>query len=384
MKSILFTLILLTTAISNSAFAEWEYEESHDAITERDESYASESYRDNYDNRSMIVRCRGNDVEILFHADDYIGSLNNDRVRVDYRFDDDEAAVGVRFSLSTNGTAIFVPANRKLEWLQSLTEGSTLFLRWYDYNGTPSETEVSLSGSSSAIGRLACAEELLPDGDRDGDGIVNALDECWERAEDVDSFEDNDGCPDYDNDEDRITDASDQCPDNSEDHDQFEDGDGCPDLDNDQDAIPDELDGCPDDAEDMNGFEDEDGCPDDADGDGVFGNNDNCPFISNESQNDIDGDGIGTACDSCPISFDLDDDGVCDENDNCPLVANSKQADGDSNGIGTACDEEEPLRLCVQDCISHPRLNRMRSMSGTPPEAVRADCDFGCRSGRRY
>ena len=54
----------------------------------------------------------------------------------------------------------------------------------------------------------------------------------------------------------------DLCPDDPEDLDGFEDGDGCPDPDNDQDKIPDARDECLDIAETFNGCEDEDGCPD--------------------------------------------------------------------------------------------------------------------------
>ena len=54
----------------------------------------------------------------------------------------------------------------------------------------------------------------------------------------------------------------DLCPNDPEDIDGFEDEDGCPDPDNDQDRILDVDDACPNDPETYNGFEDEDGCPD--------------------------------------------------------------------------------------------------------------------------
>jgi outer membrane protein OmpA-like peptidoglycan-associated protein len=145
------------------------------------------------------------------------------------------------------------------------------------------------------------------DSDFDKDGIPNSKDECPRDPEDLDGFEDEDGCPELDNDGDGIADADDQCPNEPEDMDEFEDENGCPDPDNDGDAIldaddncpnepgrqedggcpnpdvdgdgiPNESDKCPDDAEDMDGFQDEDGCPEpDNDNDGIFDAEDQCP-----------------------------------------------------------------------------------------------------------
>ncbi len=70
------------------------------------------------------------------------------------------------------------------------------------------------------------------------------------------------GGPPPDKDEDGIADASDKCPDRAEDIDNFEDGDGCPDIDNDGDRVLDIADKCPTDLETLNGFADDDGCPD--------------------------------------------------------------------------------------------------------------------------
>ena len=48
--------------------------------------------------------------------------------------------------------------------------------------------------------------------DTDGDGIPDTLDKCPNEPEDMDGFEDQDGCPDLDNDQDGIPDVADLCP----------------------------------------------------------------------------------------------------------------------------------------------------------------------------
>lgn len=179
--------------------------------------------------------------------------------------------------------------------------------------------------------------------DADRDGILDADDLCRNEAEDLDGFEDLDGCPDLDNDLDGLADAQDACPGEPEDLDGFEDGDGCPELDNDGDGIQDAADACPveagvaekkgcplydkdadgvldeadacvDVAEDMDGFQDEDGCPEaDNDGDGVLDADDKCPNAAEDMDGFEDTDG-------CP-ELDNDRDGVLDAEDKCPNEA---------------------------------------------------------------
>jgi len=101
-----------------------------------------------------------------------------------------------------------------------------------------------------------------PPSDRDGDGIPDPDDACPDEPEDLDGFEDADGCPDPDNDNDTILDVDDECSMVPEDMDEFRDEDGCPELDNDGDEILDVDDACPNYPEIVNGVDDEDGCPD--------------------------------------------------------------------------------------------------------------------------
>ena len=134
--------------------------------------------------------------------------------------------------------------------------------------------------------------------DTDNDGIADGTDKCAKDAEDMDGFEDEDGCPELDNDADGREDGVDKCPNDPEDDDGFMDNDGCPDNDNDKDGVNDTADRCPDQAETKNGFQDEDGCPDDkpvedSDGDGFKDDVDRCPYDP-EDKNDFEDE------DGCP------------------------------------------------------------------------------------
>jgi len=61
----------------------------------------------------------------------------------------------------------------------------------------------------------------------DGDNVSQSADLCPDEAEDIDGFNDGDGCPDEDNDSDGIADVKDLCPNRAEDSDGINDGDGC-------------------------------------------------------------------------------------------------------------------------------------------------------------
>ena len=147
--------------------------------------------------------------------------------------------------------------------------------------------------------------------DRDFDGIVDKLDDCPTDPEDLDRWEDADGCPDDDNDGDGVSDWDDTCPDAPEDLDGWQDADGCPDDDNDGDGLSDRTDRCPDSPEDLDGFLDRDGCPDDDnDEDGVVDVADQCP----NHPEDLDGFRDSDGC----ADSDNDADGLADYRDACP------------------------------------------------------------------
>lgn len=104
---------------------------------------------------------------------------------------------------------------------------------------TPSP--VSPDGKPSGVAKTFAPPATLPldsaafdaaaaaDPDPDGDGLPNDIDKCPNAAEDLDKFEDSDGCPDPDNDQDGVADAADKCPLKAETVNGVDDDDGCPD-----------------------------------------------------------------------------------------------------------------------------------------------------------
>jgi outer membrane protein OmpA-like peptidoglycan-associated protein len=178
--------------------------------------------------------------------------------------------------------------------------------------------------------------------DSDKDGIFNDKDQCVHDPEDLDQFQDADGCPDADNDKDGLADDDDQCPNDAEDADGYQDSDGCPDPDNDKDKILDDDDQCPNDAEVRNGYKDTDGCPDeqpiyDTDGDGFLDNKDRCPWDAEDVDGFKDDDG-------CPDA-DNDEDGILDEVDRCPMEKETPNGFEDDDGCP---DEARPSRVVIE------------------------------------
>lgn len=167
--------------------------------------------------------------------------------------------------------------------------------------------------------------------DTDKDGIPNKNDACIKSPEDMDGFQDLDGCPDLDNDQDGTPDHLDVCANQPEDVDAFQDSDGCPDIDNDGDGIPDPKDACPIMAEDLDGYEDADGCPEgDNDKDGVSDTLDLCPMVAEDLDGFQDIDGCA--------EVDNDSDAVLDASDKCPNQAENINGFEDTDG----CPDQVP------------------------------------------
>jgi CxxC motif-containing protein (DUF1111 family) len=282
-----------------------------------------------------------------------------------------------------------------------------------DRDGLPDDCEIAQNAAldCDGNGRLDaaqiadgsardCNQNGRPDGcesDGDGDGVIDACDECPSNPGRVVATEC--GCGDVvDSDGDRTPDCVDFCP-----NDPFKVapglcGCGVSDADDDGDGAPNCKDGCPNDSaktapglcgcgvsdadDDADGTPNcTDGCPQDpaksapgqcgcgvsdldGDGDGVANCVDNCPTTANAGQADCDTDGVGDACapgavdcnangipDSCDIgsgaSTDTDLDGIPDEcNNDCNLngvpddeeIASGAAADCTLNGRPDSCD----------------------------------------------
>jgi outer membrane protein OmpA-like peptidoglycan-associated protein len=210
-------------------------------------------------------------------------------------------------------------------------------------------------------------------GDSDNDGIPDTKDLCPDEPEDIDGFEDNDGCPEPDNDKDGIADKIDKCPNFAEDMDGFEDNDGCPEPDNDKDGIFDSADQCPNLPEDVDGFRDSDGCPDiDNDMDGIPDQNDKCP----NTPEDIDG---FEDSDGCP-DFDNDKDGITDKKDKCPDTPETFNGYEDDDGCPDVLPEIKTGSITPEKqekAINKPKVNppaisvkKTQLPTGTVPDKI--------------
>ncbi|MGC3996588.1 MAG: OmpA family protein [Anaeromyxobacter sp.] len=132
----------------------------------------------------------------------------------------------------------------------------------------PEPTPASTEGRPAETGAAAAGAVAAPLPDADGDGVPDADDACPEEAGPTAL-----GCP-ANRDGDGLDDPLDRCALDAEDLDGFQDEDGCPDADNDGDGVVDRSDACPN----TPGSVETRGCPStDADGDGVPDGEDRCP-----------------------------------------------------------------------------------------------------------
>ncbi len=171
--------------------------------------------------------------------------------------------------------------------------------------------DLSLVDKDGSEHLLSSNFQFIDQNDLDGDGVLNADDDCPEVA--GNSTQDQTGCPD--DDDDGYSNTGDAFPSNSAEW-----------MDTDGDGVGNNADAFPNDATET----------EDSDGDGVGNNADAFPFNPFEIM-DSDGDGVGDNNDAFPNNpgetADTDGDGVGDNGDAFPANA-FEQHDSDGDGVG--------------------------------------------------
>lgn len=157
--------------------------------------------------------------------------------------------------------------------------------------------------------------------DRDGDGIVDAVDACPDVPGVASSDPKRHGCP-RDRDGDGIIDDEDACPDTQGVASNDPAKNGCP-PDRDGDGIIDDEDACPDTQGVASDDPAKNGCPPDRDGDGIIDDEDACPEIPGVASDD-------PARNGCPP--DTDGDGFRDDQDACPNEKGVDDPDPEKRG----------------------------------------------------
>jgi len=250
--------------------------------------------------------------------------------------------IGGTYWLDQEPTTLTFTATARTPVGVQFTAGGTLGLFGRDPIGVHYTGKSDISFTHSTTSQFAIYAQLTWSGalasmDKDGDGIPNDEDSCSLKPEDLDGYEDRDGCPDLDDDKDGIPDTQDKCRMEPEDKDGFEDEDGCPDPDNDRDGIPDFRDKCTNLPQGPDGKE---GCPNvDADNDGVLDMNDKCPSAAEDKDLFEDEDG-------CP-ELDNDNDGIADTQDKCPNAPETMNKFADEDG----CPDKIEIREIVKTLI---------------------------------
>jgi hypothetical protein len=174
--------------------------------------------------------------------------------------------------------------------------------------------------------------------DTDGDGVLDARDDCPRVANPDQADADGDGSGD----------VCDDCPLLANPTQRDRDGDGLGDA-----------------------------CDPDRDGDGIVNAADVCPdaFVPGRPDAgilggggpDTDGDGVADDCDACPGDplNDTDDDGLCGDRDNCPAAANPMQADSNGDGAGDACQPSVKI-VSIVPMSAPPKTLEARVKLGDP------------------
>jgi hypothetical protein len=120
----------------------WLFMEQKDAFNDSDTSMLvllndAGSTRGQDAPKSLVIRCDGDGgIEIYMVFDGYMGGDRNDRVPVRYRFGE-KPAVAEKWSISTDGTAAFLPKGYR-DFKEGIASGESFIFEGEDFRGSTS------------------------------------------------------------------------------------------------------------------------------------------------------------------------------------------------------------------------------------------------------
>lgn len=160
-KLLLSTVLLVVSGVTTAqeggeTIGAFTYFEQIDPFSDVDTSFIA-TFETGAESSLLSYRCGEFGFESLVTTS-YLGS--DGTAPVEFRFDKKEPSGSKTWSLSTNGTAVFVPDSALSAWVAESRSSSTLATRMTDFNGSTETHTFSLEGFEEAISRLACVEGL--------------------------------------------------------------------------------------------------------------------------------------------------------------------------------------------------------------------------------
>ncbi|WP_438463149.1 hypothetical protein [Marinomonas sp. PE14-40] len=98
---------------------------------------------------------------MIFEFDHFLASKSP--ITVSYRIDKNKAQMNRRWSVSTDGTAIFADNLDQFRLAKKMMSGQSLYLKTKDFRGTTYSMRISLKGSSMAIQKVLNTCEMSDD-----------------------------------------------------------------------------------------------------------------------------------------------------------------------------------------------------------------------------
>lgn len=149
-KLLLSTLLLAASSSSFASTSEWREYQGNDPFT--DESYIRLTLSGRFlgvlDDHKMVATCKNNKTEIYVNFNDY---LDNDAVKVTYRFDDNKAKTNI-WDISTGGTAVF--SQKPIGFIKEMMKSEKLIIRARNWRGVDKIAYFNVKGLSEKIGNL--------------------------------------------------------------------------------------------------------------------------------------------------------------------------------------------------------------------------------------